>query len=138
MSCEQARAAIADSVIGAGATPNAQGLDAHLASCAACRAYGMECRTMWDALGKLTAPTPSPGARARFETAIRRQPRATDTTRAATRLTRRSLIAAGFACAVLLGYGAASFRMNRPLPQAIATPDAASRQYLLLLYDSEA
>ena len=65
MSCDRARESIADSIIGRGAIADASAVDAHLAGCAACRAYRAECEAMWSALGELPVPAAAPDARAR-------------------------------------------------------------------------
>ena len=131
MTCEQARAAIADSIIGG--IPSGGALDAHLATCAACRSFRAESTAMWDALGGLPVPAPAPNAHARFEKAVSAAVRADVPSRSV--WTRRSLLAASLVGALLLGYGAASWR-NAPrasgLPAAVAT-----QQYLLLLYDTQ-
>ena len=50
MSCDEARAAIADSVI-VGSAGSEAALDAHIAACGECRGYREECRRLWSVLG---------------------------------------------------------------------------------------
>jgi hypothetical protein len=122
MSCDDVRASIADNII-VGASEHEPAVEAHVATCDACRAYRDDCRRLWSELGTLPAPSPTIGGPRRLENAIR--PHVTPPV-----WTRRLLIAAGFILAMVLGYGAASWRASAP-------PDA-SQQYLLLLYDTDA
>lgn len=135
MSCDRARESIADSIIGGVALADAPAVEAHLAGCAACRAYRAECEAVWASLGELPAPAPALGARARFDAALRGESSAVQRS---TAWVRRSLVAAGLVGAMAVGYGAARWSSVRTESSAVATPPDASQQYLLLLYDNEA
>ena len=121
MSCDEARAAIADSVIVGSADADAA-VDAHVATCAACRAYREECRRLWSELGTLPIPSPAADGRRRLENAIG--------LRAHSRVwIRQLLIAAGLVLAMVLGYSVARWR--------VSAPTDGSQQYLILLYDTD-
>jgi hypothetical protein len=140
MSCDRARESIADSIIGRGAIADASAVDAHLAGCAACRAYRAECETMWSALGELPVPAEAQDARARFDAALRTERAAAMRLSRSSSVTRRLLIAAGVVGAMALGYGAASWnaaRSSNSTRGVVAASTDTSQQYLLLLYDTE-
>ena len=121
MSCDEARASIADSVI-VGSLDRAGAVDAHVATCDACRAYRDDCRRLWSELGALPAPSPAADGRRRLENALHPRP--------VSRGWRRPLsIAAGFLVAMVIGYGFAQWRAS--------APSDASQQYLILLYDTD-
>jgi hypothetical protein len=122
MTCDDVRAAIADSVIAGSALSAA--IETHVAGCDACRTYREECRRLWSDLGELPVPAPRPDARERLENAIGGSSR-----RTAPSWMRGLLIAAGFVLAMALGYGVASWRGSQR---------DATQQYLLLLYDTDA
>ena len=121
MSCDEARATIADSLI-VGSAESGPVVDAHVATCDACREYLEECRRLWLELGTLPAASPSTSARRRLENAIRPRPEAPT-------WVRQLLIAAGFVAAMVIGYGFARWR-------ASGSSDGA-QQYLILLYDTD-
>ena len=121
MSCDAARAAIADSVI-VGKAESDPIVDAHVATCDACREYRDECRRLWSELGSLPIPSAAAGARRRLENALR--PRVESRP-----WLRRVLIAAGFVLAMIAGYGFARWRASVPADGA--------QQYLILLYDTD-
>jgi len=56
MICQPARAAIADSILAGRERMIEPAIEAHLISCADCRAYRAECEALWGALGELPAP----------------------------------------------------------------------------------
>ena len=120
MSCDEARAAIADSVI-VGSAEGPAG--AHVATCEACRAYREECRRLWSELGALPTPSPAADGRRRLENAIGPRERSRVPVR-------QLLIAAGLVVAMVVGYGFARWRVSPPAD--------ASQQYLILLYDTDA
>jgi hypothetical protein len=124
MSCDDVRAAIADSVI-VGSPDRETDVGAHVATCDACRAYRDDCRRLWSELGALPVPPPAGEARRRLENA-----RGAPPVRTERGWTRRLLIAAGFVVAMAIGYRAASWRS--------ASQMSSSQQYLLLLYDTDA
>lgn len=121
MSCDEARASIADSVIIGGSELDPI-VDAHVATCETCREYHDACRRLWSALGSLPIPSAPAGARRRLENAIR--PRAKSRS-----WIRQALLAAGFVLAMIVGYGFARWREN------VSTDGA--QQYLILLYDTD-
>lgn len=140
MSCDRARESIADSIIGRGVRADVGAVDAHLASCAACRAYQAECETMWAALGELPVPAEALNARARFDAALRGERAAALRLSRSSMMTRRLLIAAGVVGAIALGYGAGSWNAARsanPMSSVVASSSDTAQQYLLLLYDPE-
>jgi hypothetical protein len=122
MSCDEARAAIADSVI-VGAADAERAIDAHVAACDACRAYRDDCRRLWSELATLPTPSPAAGGRRRLENALR--PRA-----ASRAWVRQVLVAAGFVLAMVIGYGFARWRASAPAA-------GSQQQYLILLYDTD-
>jgi hypothetical protein len=137
MSCDRARESIADSIIGRGAVADASAVDAHLAGCAACRAYRAECEMMWSALGELPIPAAAPNATARFDAALRTERAAAMRLSRSSIVMRRLLIAAGVVAAMAVGYGAASWNIARSTRGAVAATTDTTQQYLLLLYDTE-
>jgi hypothetical protein len=163
MTCEQARAAIADNILAnsQGTLHGSTALQAHVESCAACRAYQHDCQSIWSALGDVSVPAPAPNARARFDDALREfaasqgnaatnsasnSPSTTHafaqgrgssiSPRRLTPWTRSLLMAASVILAALAGHSVASFRPTQAatrLPIYAATD--SQRHYLLLLYD---
>ena len=121
MSCEDARAAIADSVIVA-SEDGERAVNAHVAACDACRAYREDCRRLWSELGTLRVPSLSAVGRQRLENAIRPPTRSRP-------WARRLVLAASFVVAMVAGYGIARWRATVP-------PDGG-QQYLILLYDTD-
>ena len=121
MSCDQARAAIADSVI-VGSAGSEAARDAPNAACGECRGYREECRRLWSALGTLPTPSPAADGRRRLENAIRARAKSR-------RWAGQVLIAAVFVLAMVIGYGFARWRLSAPADGA--------QQYLILLYDTD-
>jgi hypothetical protein len=124
VTCDDVRAAIGDSVI-IGVAESEPAVEAHVATCDACRAYRDDCRRLWSELGALPVPTASETARRRLENALRVESRSRRGP-----WTRRLLVAAGFVVAMAIGYGAASWRAG--------VQSVGSQEYLLLLYDTDA
>jgi hypothetical protein len=137
--CDRTRESIADSIIGRVPIVDASAVDAHLAGCAACRAYRAECEAVWASLGELSVPPPPVDVRARFNAALWGEQVAA--LRAPRAWPRRGLLAAGLLGAMAFGYGAARRSLAGSAgvaPTIAAVPTDASEQYLLLLYDNEA
>lgn len=154
MTCEQARAAIADSILAfsqSAASVLAAEVDVHVESCETCRAFRHECRTIWAALAQLPIASPSSDARAHFDVALRdvavrdiaaptaeipeAEPRTTP-------WSRPLFAAASLLVAALAGYVTASWKQTAGATSAItaaAAPVADSQtRFLLLLYDDTA
>src|SRR5215211_683887 len=66
ITCEQARASIADSLIDRGSSGDASALDAHLAGCVDCRRYRDDCHALWSALENIPVAAPASDARRIF------------------------------------------------------------------------
>jgi hypothetical protein len=140
MSCDRARESIADSIVGRIAIADQAAVDAHLAGCAACRAYRADCELMWVALGELPVPAPTPDARSRFDAMLRVERAEAMRAPRAAAWKRRALLAAGLVGAMAVGYGAASWAAGQrtSATDAVAATATTSQEYLLLLYDTEA
>lgn len=122
----------------------------HRAECAACRRHEEELRALWRDLGALAGPAPDPQRMKALEAAlVRGQEGAAAARTGAEGMRRRrsnGLLAAGVAAALIAG-GAVGFGLGRagaaePLPGSSEAPTgpsgSATREFLLLLHDSEA
>jgi anti-sigma factor RsiW len=70
MNCEQAEGLLADRLTGHGSAADAQRLDAHLATCAACRDEAAASTALWTQLGEPDSAVPHERMRARFHAAL--------------------------------------------------------------------
>jgi len=70
MSCEETTALLADRLLGQTSADDERRLDAHLATCAACRAEVAAASELWTDMGALDAEVPHERLRARFHAAL--------------------------------------------------------------------
>lgn len=143
VNCDQARAAIVDTIVGCGVTADASLIEAHIADCNECRAYRAECSAIWHQLADLSTPSPAPGAKARFDAALSSADRSGGGLGGTAPTRRRLLVALGFVLAAALGYGASSWRGHAAgSAEAMAITSVAPAdsfpRFLLLLYDTRA
>jgi hypothetical protein len=129
MSCDKARESIADALFTRTATSS--DVQAHLAICAECRAYGSDCEKLWEELPTLSVPTPKSKSRRELG-GLRPRPLFVGP---AGWLVRPAILAAGLLLAALLGYGVAQVQA-RTATSVGATATDSTPEYLLLLYDS--
>ena len=132
MQCDDVRSAIADRLQDPGILLPDPDLDAHLAECAACRAFATESADIWARLGDIRVPAPNENAKARFQAAVSAEPGITTIERR--RWTRPLMAAAGLILSAAIGYGAATMNTRSTPPIAIAKATDSAPQFLILLY----
>jgi len=133
MSCEIHRPRLADALRGSLSPGDAGTLEAHLDTCAECRAELAALGRLWDELGTLSAPIPPAGMPATFRAALRRE------TRSGRAFRRRyGSLVAGLVLGLGMGYAlralTAGAAVEPPVPLAAATGE---RSFLLLLHEPE-
>ena len=70
MSCEETTALLADRLLGQGSVADERRLEAHLATCAVCRAEVAAAAELWAGMGTLDTEVPHERLRARFHAAL--------------------------------------------------------------------
>lgn len=131
MSCDSHRERIMDRVAGELPSAEATTLDAHLATCADCRAFEREMQDAWDRLGTLSRAVPPADLPGRFEQTLAQAGARADSAVDGRRWRTGGLMAAALA-GLLVGAGAGWFARSPGSP----AEGTAEPQYMLLLIEA--